>query len=73
MDKNFEALCGEFILKHEQHTGSIPSTERVTRFLCGISVPLFTKLKARSIAGYAVLEEYPYGEVREWVETHLQA
>ncbi|WP_338584178.1 ATP-dependent DNA helicase RecQ [Pseudomonas sp. MAG733B] len=68
VDKNFEALCGGFIHKHEQHTGSVPSAERVTRFLCGISVPLFTKLKARAISGFAVLEDYPYAEVREWVE-----
>jgi ATP-dependent DNA helicase RecQ len=71
VDKNFEALCGDFIHRHEQHTGHVPSTERVTRFLCGISVPLFTKLKARSIPGFAVLEDYPYGEVRAWAETHL--
>ncbi|MNF75934.1 hypothetical protein D3C84_580280 [compost metagenome] len=71
VDKNFEALCGGFIHRHEQHTGSIPPAERVTRFLCGISVPLFTKLKARSIPGFAALEEYPYGEVRTWVEQHL--
>jgi len=71
VDKNFEALCGNFIHRHEQYTGSAPSAERVTRFLCGISVPLFTKLKARSISGFAALEDYPYAEVREWAEMHL--
>jgi len=49
----------------------VPSAERVTRFLCGISVPLFTKLKARAISGFAVLEDYPYAEVRGWAEQHL--
>jgi ATP-dependent DNA helicase RecQ len=39
--------------------------------LCGISVPLFTKLKARSISGFAALENYPYADVREWAEQHL--
>jgi ATP-dependent DNA helicase RecQ len=71
VDKNFEALCSDFIHRHEQHTGSKPSAERVTRFLCGISVPLFTKLKVRTISGYAVLEDYPYAEVRGWAEAHL--
>jgi len=71
VDKNFEALCSDFIHKHEQHTGSLPSAERVTRFLCGISVPLFTKLKVRTISGFAVLEDYPYAEVRGWAEAHL--
>ncbi|WP_447756810.1 RecQ family ATP-dependent DNA helicase [Pseudomonas moraviensis] len=71
VDKNFAELCGEFIHRHEQHAGRIPSAERLTRFLCGISVPLFTRLKARAIPGFAVLEEYPYAEVREWADNHL--
>ena len=29
-----------------------------------ISVPVFTKLKARQIPGFASLEAYPYAEVR---------
>jgi ATP-dependent DNA helicase RecQ len=71
VDKNFAALCGDFIHKHEQHTGVLPTAERLTRFLCGISVPLFTKLKARAIPGFAALEEYPYAEVRNWADDHL--
>ena len=71
VDKNFTALCGDFIHKHEQHTGNVPTAERLTRFLCGISVPLFTKLKARTISGYAALEDYPYAEVRRWADNHL--
>ncbi|WP_434593436.1 RecQ family ATP-dependent DNA helicase [Pseudomonas sp. R4-76] len=71
VNENFAQLCSEFIHKHEQHTGAMPSAERLTRFLCGISVPLFTKLKARSIPGYAALEEYPFAEVRSWAADHL--
>ena len=71
VDKNFAALCGDFIHRHEQYTGVIPTAERLTRFLCGISVPLFTKLKARTITGFAALEEYPYAEVRSWAQEHL--
>ncbi|MFG6204905.1 RecQ family ATP-dependent DNA helicase [Pseudomonas retamae] len=71
VDENFAQLCGEFINKHEQHTGSMPSAERLTRFLCGISVPLFTKLKARTISGFAALEEYPFGEVRRWAADNI--
>lgn len=70
-EKTFAVLCEDFIHKHQQHTGTAPSAERVTRFLCGISVPLFTKLKARAISGFGVLEDYPYGEVRRWVQQHL--
>ena len=72
VDKNFMGLCGDFIHRHHQHTGHLPGAERLTRFLGGISVPLFTKLKARGIPGFAALEDYPYAQVREWAEAHLQ-
>ncbi|MCF6760714.1 RecQ family ATP-dependent DNA helicase [Pseudomonas fragi] len=71
VDKNFEALCGAFIHKHQEYTGSYPPAERLTRFLCGISVPMFTKIKARAIPGFAALENYPYAEVRDWAAKHL--
>jgi ATP-dependent DNA helicase RecQ len=71
VDKNFMGLCGDFIHRHHEHTGQWSGAERLTRFLLGISVPLFTKLKARGIPGSAALEDYPYAEVREWVQTHL--
>ncbi|MFK3972688.1 ATP-dependent DNA helicase RecQ [Pseudomonas sp. NPDC087358] len=68
--QDFDGMCGEFINKHRQARGAEPSAECLTRFLCGISVPLFTKLKARNIAGFAALEDYRYAEVREWVQRH---
>ena len=71
VDKNFEALCGAFIHKHQDYAGSYPPAERLTRFLCGISVPMFTKMKARAIPGFAALENYPYAEVRDWAAKHL--
>ncbi|WP_460085289.1 RecQ family ATP-dependent DNA helicase [Pseudomonas sp. H2_G03] len=71
VDKNFMGLCGDFIHRHHAHTGQLPGAERLTRFLSGISVPLFTRLKARGISGFAALEDYPYAEVREWTEAHL--
>lgn len=71
VDKNFMGLCGDFIHRHHEHTGRLPGAERLTRFLGGISVPLFTKLKARTIPGFAALEDYPYAEVRAWAQAHL--
>jgi ATP-dependent DNA helicase RecQ len=73
VDKNFAELCEPFIHRHQQHTGHLPGAERLTRFVCGISVPLFTKLKARAIPGFAALEDYPYAEVRDWADSHLRA
>ena len=71
VDKNFEALCTAFIHRHEAYTGSYPPPERLTRFLCGISVPLFTKIKARTIPGFGALENYPYAQVRDWAAQHM--
>ena len=58
------ARCADFSQRYRQLKGDAPGTECLTRFLCGISVPVFTKLKARQIPGFASLEAYPYAEVR---------
>jgi ATP-dependent DNA helicase RecQ len=71
-DQDLHALCRRFIDRHAELKGVTPSAECLTRFLCGISVPLFTKLKARSIQGFAALERYPYAAVREWCAARLQ-
>lgn len=69
--QDFESLCSEFVGKYLQMRGHDPSAECLTRFLCGISVPLFTKLKARTIGGFAALEVYPYAVVRDWVQGQI--
>lgn len=63
-----EGRCADFRQRYGQLKGGEPSTECLTRFLCGISVPVFTKLKARQISGFASLEAYPYAEVRARLE-----
>jgi ATP-dependent DNA helicase RecQ len=65
--RDAQALCAAFSEKHVQHTGQMPSRECLTRFLCGVATPLLTKLKARQLAGFAALEDYPYAEVRDWL------
>ena len=62
-----QALCTGFVRKHQEHKGVVPSVECLTRYLCGVSVPLFTALKARQLGGFAALEAYPYAEVRAWL------
>ncbi|MGL6213081.1 MAG: RecQ family ATP-dependent DNA helicase, partial [Billgrantia desiderata] len=43
-----------------------PATpDLLARFLCGLTSPLLTRLKARRLAGFGALEAYRYGEVRE--------
>ncbi len=70
-EQDLHALCGRFIEQHAELKGHAPSAECLTRFLCGISVPLFSKLKARSMPGFAALERYPYAVVRDWCEARL--
>jgi ATP-dependent DNA helicase RecQ len=69
--QDVQALCADFTQRHQTLKGQPASAECLTRFLCGISVPLFTKLKARSIHGFAALENYPYAQVRTWVQAQL--
>lgn len=63
-ETDLDARCADFDQRYRQLKGHAPSAECRTRFLCGISVPLFTKLKARQLPGFASLEAYPYAEVR---------
>ncbi|WP_417661116.1 RecQ family ATP-dependent DNA helicase [Pseudomonas sp.] len=67
--QSVSALGGEFIQRYQGSKEGAPSSECLTRFFCGISVPLLTKLKARNLAGFAALQDYQYAQVREWVET----
>ncbi len=67
-----QRLCGEFRQKFHGLTGGTPSAECLTRFLCGISAPLFSKLKARQLGGFAALQDYPYAAVREWLVDQQQ-
>lgn len=64
-EMDVKGRCAEFSQKYQQLKGATPSAECLTRFLCGISVPVFTKLKARNLSGFASLDAYPYAEVRE--------
>ncbi|MBN4077130.1 RecQ family ATP-dependent DNA helicase [Mariprofundus ferrooxydans] len=43
------------------------SHDMLTRFLCGISTPLFTRIKARSLPNFGRLEQYRYQDVKVWL------
>ncbi|MCY1278084.1 ATP-dependent RNA helicase DeaD [compost metagenome] len=62
-------LTAALVARYRELKGTAPSGECLTRFLCGISTPLFTRLKARQLAGFAALEDYPYAAVRRHLET----
>ena len=64
---DFHQLCDEFI----NACPTPPSADLLARFLCGISVPLFTKVKARKKPGFAKLERYRYADIKDYVSKHI--
>lgn len=56
-------LSAPFIANYKASQFKIPSAELLTKFLCGISVPLFTQLKARKIQNFARLENQSFAQV----------
>jgi ATP-dependent DNA helicase RecQ len=47
--------------------GTSASVENMTRFLCGLSSPLFSRIKSRESAGFGKLEKYFYSDVKNWI------
>ncbi len=60
---DFTRLAGSFI----ERLDIPPTADLVTRFLCGITVPIITQVKAKQLPGFGSLERYPYADVRNWV------
>ncbi|MDN3522329.1 RecQ family ATP-dependent DNA helicase [Halomonas ramblicola] len=68
-DQDTEALLGGLLERLEAAGDGHPATpDLLARFLCGITTPLFSRLKARQLPGFAALEGYPYAEVQGWLE-----
>ncbi len=49
--------------------GKLYSTTNLTKFLCGIHTPLFSKLKLKQLPSFGLLCEHPFLDVKQWVET----
>ncbi|MDI5921794.1 ATP-dependent DNA helicase RecQ [Halomonas sp. LR5S13] len=65
-------LCGPFLKRlAEAGEGHPPTADLLTRFLCGITTPLFTPMKVRKLEAFAALEGYPYAEVRQRVAEQI--
>ncbi|QEN05079.1 RecQ family ATP-dependent DNA helicase [Thiospirochaeta perfilievii] len=65
--ESLETLTSDMVQKSSaeilSNIGDKGSSQIVANFLCGISMPLFTKIKARSMYGFSSLEKYPYKDV----------
>jgi ATP-dependent DNA helicase RecQ len=47
------------------------SLNHLTRFLCGIYTPAFTRLRVKDLPYFRALERYPFFEVKTWAGIHL--
>ncbi|WP_281561502.1 RecQ family ATP-dependent DNA helicase [Thalassomonas sp. RHCl1] len=64
---DFGDISGEIMSK----LGHQASSVLISRFLCGLTTPVFTKLRVRKLKSFALLEHYRFSQVKVWVDTHL--
>lgn len=70
-EKDFIRYATPLIERHTEQFGQPPNAQRLAHFLCGLTMPIFTPLKARGLNGFAVFEQRAYPEVRQWAERCL--
>ncbi|MFT5235957.1 MAG: ATP-dependent DNA helicase RecQ [Shewanella sp.] len=64
---DFNQVCSDAIAK----LGAAYTPVLLARFLCGLTTPMFTKLKMRSCPGFAQFEQYRFADVKQWVTVNL--
>ncbi|PKP56626.1 recombinase RecQ [Candidatus Atribacteria bacterium HGW-Atribacteria-1] len=60
---DFEEITNEFI----RAVGEYFSILNLTKFLCGIYTPVFSKLKIKKLPYFGIFERYPFLDVKNWV------
>jgi ATP-dependent DNA helicase RecQ len=63
----FNEITDEFV----QAVGERFGEANLTKFLCGIYTPVFSKLKIKRLPYYGILENYPFLEVKDWVRNNM--
>ncbi|MGB9442110.1 MAG: RecQ family ATP-dependent DNA helicase [Desulfobacterales bacterium] len=59
----YKTITAEFT----QAVGEQFSEVNLTKFLCGIYAPVFSKLKIKKLPCFGILESYPFLEVKNWI------
>jgi ATP-dependent DNA helicase RecQ len=59
----FSEITAEFV----QTIGERFSTANLTKFLCGIYTPIFSRLKIKRLPHFGILENYPFPDVQNWI------
>ena len=65
----FKPITADFT----QAVGEQFSAVNLTKFLCGIYTPVFSKLKIKKLPHFGVLEGYPFLEVKNWIAKSQKA
>ena len=58
---------GKITTEFIQAAGEQFSEVNLTKFLCGIYTPVFSKLKIKQLPCFGILESYPFMEVKSWI------
>lgn len=62
-DFDFKEITSEFIGAVGEHFSIL----NLTKFLCGIYTPAFSKLKIKRLPYFGIFERYPFADVKEWI------
>jgi len=66
---NAQQLSAEIAAKLGEHDSVILRA----RFFCGLTTPIFTRLKVRQLSGFAMLENYRFSDVLSWLTKNNEA
>jgi len=61
---DFREVTDEFI----QAVGDQFSDVNLTKFLCGIYTPVFSKLRIKKLPHFGILESYPFMDIKKWIK-----
>ncbi|MBB1274432.1 ATP-dependent DNA helicase RecQ [Psychromonas sp. SR45-3] len=61
---NAAKLSAEIAGKLGEHNSKVLQA----RFFCGLTTPIFTRIKARQLSGFAALERYCFADVLAWIQ-----
>ena len=64
---DFEEIANEFIGAVGEHFSIL----NLTKFLCGVYAPVFSKLKIKSLPYFSIFERYPFGDVKNWIAEYV--
>ena len=70
---DFNNLTHQFIEAYRKATDEAISITLLARFLCGLTTPIFTRLKARALPSFGRLSDYPFAQVSKWLDENMRS